>query len=442
MVALPPDDPLRSDPRLTILHADMDAFFAAVEVLDDPSLAGKPLIIGSPGRRGVVSTASYEARRFGVHSALPSVVAKQRCPQGIWRPPRAHRYAELSRQIRDIFLDFTPEVQPLSLDEAFLDVRGSRRLFGGAVAIAESIRARVKEETGGLTVSVGVAENLFLAKLASDLEKPDGLTVLEPGRAPELLAPLPIERLWGVGRKSSEALRRLGIATIADVQNADEGFLARQLGERSAAHLTALAFGRDARRVHPETDAKSISTESTFAEDLHHREEIDRFLFSACENVAATLRRAGLRGRTVQLKVRTGSFQTMTRSVTLDSPTDLTEVLYESATQLFEDRVDLGREGVRLLGVGVQGLLDARAPSQGDLFAEETEPRARSTAKLLDEIQGSIGKGAVRRARLLRRPDDPERPGELDPSRLRLDRPGSAPLPPPSAPDSPPPDRS
>ena len=251
-----------SDPRLTVLHADMDAFYAAIEVLDDPSLRGKPVIIGHPGRRGVVSTASYEARRFGVHSALPSVIALRRCPDAVWRSPRIRRYAQVSREGLEVFRRYTPIVEPLSLDEAFLDVGGSLRLFGGAVAIAEDLRRAVREATGGLTVSVGVAENKFLAKLASDLEKPDGLTVVHPGRAKEFLAPLEIQRLWGVGPKTAAILESSGFHRIGDLAGAGRSLLQKRLGKALGAHVWELAHGRDLREVESGHGTKSISTES------------------------------------------------------------------------------------------------------------------------------------------------------------------------------------
>ncbi|MCI0651078.1 MAG: DNA polymerase IV [Planctomycetes bacterium] len=391
------------DPRLAILHADMDAFYAAVEVLDDPSLAGKPVIVGHPGRRGVVATASYEARRFGVRSAMASLEAMRRCPEGVWRAPRMERYAELSSQIREIMLRFTPLVEPLSLDEAFLDVRESLRLFGGAVAIARALRAAVREETK-LTVSVGVAENLFLAKIASDANKPDGLTVIDAGRGAEYLSALPVSRLWGVGPRTAERLEALGLRRIGDIPIYGEARLVRLLGEAHGRHLHRLALGLDDRRVTPERAAKSISTESTFAEDLHSRADMERFLFQAAETVAEALRRDGLRARTVELKVRTASFRTQIRSRTLDSSTDLAERIYAAAVELFETRIDLGGEGVRLLGVGASQLQNAGRPAQGELFPHAAEGAGRRVALLLDRIRDKLGPEAARRARLVAPP--------------------------------------
>lgn len=418
--------PADRDPRLCILHADMDAFYAAVEVLDDPSLRGRPLIIGHPGARGVVSTASYEARRFGVHSAMPSVEALRRCPQAVWRAPRIARYAELSAQIRGIFHRYTPLVEPLSLDEAFLDVAGSLRLFGGGVAIARSLQQAVRQETGGLTVSVGVAPNKFLAKLASDMQKPAGITVIDPDRAAEQIAPLPVRRLWGVGEKSAARLAEIGIHTIGEVARVGEAYLARALGQASGRHLFALANGQDSRRVETEHDAKSISTESTFAVDLRDPSEIRNFLFEAADTVAEALRNARLLTRTVQLKVRTGTFRTVTRAHTLDQPTNLPQVLHHTAMDLLEDKVDLRGEGVRLLGLGAKGLIEGERPVQTDLFGAEEIDRHRRAAQVSDRVKAALGPDAITRARLLRSPNGPDnerpsenRPGRYDPGRIR-----------------------
>ncbi|MGE4618742.1 MAG: DNA polymerase IV, partial [Planctomycetota bacterium] len=221
-------DRFDSDPRLSVIHADMDAFFAAVEILDDPSLAGQPLIIGHPGPRGVVSTASYEARKFGVNSGMPSTEALRRCPKGIWRSPRGSRYQQISRQVMGVFREFTPEIEPLSVDEAFLDIAGSLRLFGGAVSIATGIQARIPEQTGGLTVSVGVASNKFLAKLASDLKKPNGLTVVDPDQIQQLLDPLAVEKIWGVGPRTRDILHAIGLRKVHHIREAGLDLLIQQ----------------------------------------------------------------------------------------------------------------------------------------------------------------------------------------------------------------------
>ncbi|MGE3165841.1 MAG: DNA polymerase IV [Planctomycetota bacterium] len=424
-VAPPSPPPGDYDPRLCILHADMDAFFAAVEVLDDPTLRGVPLIIGHPGARGVVSTASYEARRFGVHSAMPSVEAMRRCPHAVWRAPRVSRYAELSAQIRSIFHRYTPLVEPLSLDEAFLDVAGSLRLFGGAIAIAQGLQQTIAHDTGGLTVSVGVATNKFLAKLASDMQKPAGLTVIDPDRAAEQIAPLPVRRLWGVGEKSAARLHEIGVRTIGEVARVGESYLRRSLGEAAGRHLFALAHGRDSRTVDTEHEAKSISTESTFAVDLHDAGEIRNFLFEAADTVAEALRKARLLARTVQLKVRTGSFRTLTRAHTLPQPTNLPQILHQAALELLESRVDLAGEGVRLLGLGAKGLIEDECAVQADLFASEAAELDRKTAQVSDRVKAALGRDAITRARLMRRHAPGEgaasenRPGRDDPGRVR-----------------------
>ena len=409
-----------ADPAgLGILHADLDAFFAAVEVLDDPSLAGRPLIIGHPGPRGVVSTASYEARRSGVRSAMPSTEAMRLCPEGIWRAPRGARYAAASREVMAIFRRFTPDVEPLSLDEAFLDVAASRRLFGTAEEIARRIRAEVRAETG-LTVSIGVAENKFLAKVASDLGKPDGLTIVPTGGGARFLAPLPLRRLWGIGPRTADRLAGFGLRAIGDLQRLDEGFLVRELGEASGRHIHRLAHGLDERRIETTREAKSISTESTFAIDLREPMEIDDFLFAAATEVARSLRQGGWLARTAELKVRSGSFRTWTRSRTLDRPTDLGEDLYRAARALFAERIDLGGEGVRLLGVGASGLVAGGAPLQETLFAPPERDVAERAERLADRIIAKQGRDAVLPARLLKRGLreglDPDRPERLRPA--------------------------
>jgi len=393
---------------LSILHADLDAFFAAVETLDDPRLIGQPLIIGHPGPRGVVSTASYEARRFGVHSAMPSLEAMRRCPQGIWRAPRGKRYAAISQEVMAVFQHFTPEVEPLSLDEAFLEVSGSRRLFGTAIEIAEKIREEVKTRTG-LIVSIGVAENKFLAKVASDLSKPNGLTVVPEGQGAEFLAPLPLRRLWGVGPKTGQRLSQLGLKSIGDLARLDRDFLASRFGDRAADQLWRLSRGRDTRSVEQERQTKSISTESTFRNDLVDLRAIEDYLFKASNEVARSLRRSGFRARTIGIKVRSGSFQTSTRSESLDRPTDLAETIFQSACTLFKERIDLKGEGARLLGVSASNLVPANELQQETLFDAQEQTRARSSEQLIDKIVAKEGDGSIQLARLLHTPKQPPR---------------------------------
>ena len=380
----------------------MDAFYAAVEVREDPSLLGKPVVIGHRGRRGVVSTCSYEARRFGVHSAMPSVTAERLCPSAVWLPGRMSLYAEVSHRIREVLERFSPLVEPLSIDEAFLDLTGIARDLSDGRRIAAEIKREIRDRER-LTGSAGVAPNKFLAKVASDLEKPDGLVVFPLEEVPTRLWPLPVERLWGVGPKTAERLRAKGIARIADVAGAGADRLARILGEGSAEHLLALAHGQDDRAVQTGREAKSISEERTYGEDLTRPADVDKALLARADGVARELRHEGLVARTVHLKVRTGDFETVTRSMTLSEPTDLAEVLLEAARELFRDRIALRGRGVRLLGLGVSSLEPAGA-GQAALFGDERREKLRSLAKTADELREKFGKAALARARLIAQP--------------------------------------
>ncbi len=393
-------------PRV-ILHLDMDAFFAAVEVREDPSLAGKPLIIGHPGRRGVVSTCSYEARKFGVHSAMPSVTARRLCPQAIWRSGRMGLYSEASRRIRKIMEDASPTVEPLSIDEAFLDFTGiAFDLEGGRLA-ALDLKRRIQEKER-LTASVGIAPNKFLAKVASDLEKPDGLVVFPLEDVPRRLWPMSIERLWGVGPKTAERLRAAGVATIGGILRVPEENLRRKIGERLTEHLRRLARGEDHRVVDHRRGAKSISEERTYGVNLTDPEQIDRALFERSVAVARRLREKGLCGRTIQLKVRAGDFTTWTRSLTLSEPTDMAEAVVSAARGLFAGGIEIRGRGVRLLGVGVSGLEPAGV-GQSELFPDPDRVRAHRVAEVADRVRQRFGKQAVTRARLLRQtPEDDE----------------------------------
>jgi DNA polymerase IV len=404
-------------PARVILHLDMDAFYAAVEVRENPALRGVPLIIGHRGRRGVVSTCSYEARRFGVRSAMPSVTAERLCPQATWLPGRMDLYVDVSHRIRGILRDATPIVEPLSIDEAFLDLTGVASAAAGSARAPRTVRtlddgrrvaawlkARIRDEER-LTASVGVAPNKFLAKVASDLEKPDGLVVLPLEEVPARLWPLPVSRLWGVGPKTAARLGRAGLATIADVARRPRAELEALVGDTWAAHLHALAHGRDDRPVDVDHDAKSISEERTYGEDLRDPDAIDRALLARAEGVARQLRAEGLAARTVHLKVRTGDFTTWTRAHTLPAPTDLAEIIVRAARDLFRERIRLGRKGVRLLGVGVSGIapVGATPGAQATLFADPDEARARRAARAADAVRARLGDDAITRARLLRR---------------------------------------
>ena len=401
----------RFDPRLKVIHADMDAFFAAVEVLDDPSLSGKPLVIGHPGPRGVVSTASYEARQFGVHSAMPSTEALRRCPEAIWRSPRGKRYGEVSRIIMEVFREFTPTIEPLSVDEAFLDISGSLKLFHGALAIGEGVRRRVHEATGGLTVSIGIAPNKFLAKLASDLDKPDGMTVVDPDGIQELLDPLPVKKIWGVGPRMTEALHQIGLKTIQDLRKGGVDLLQRRFGENSAHRLWNLAHGRDERGFGDRSPAKSISTENTFSKDISRGPASDRFLRNSAEEIAESLRREGWRTRTLRLKVRISSFETFTRSKTLETPIQDAATLYQIGREMLRD-VDLKGEGIRLLGLGAAGLVSADEPVQNSLFSDESVPiRDEKVTRLIDQAMTETGSPLLKRGSVVTPPPETSRGG-------------------------------
>ncbi len=395
--------------RRTILHLDLDAFYASVEQLDDPSLRGRPVIVGGTSGRGVVCAASYEARKFGVRSAMPTARARRLCPEGVFRFPRMERYAELSDQVFGIYRRFTPLVEPLSLDEAFLDVSRSRALHGGGREIAQQVRRAVREECG-LTVSAGVAEVKLAAKIASDLGKPDGLTEVAPGGVAAFLAPLPVWRLWGVGEVTEAALRTLGVATIGDLQRLSVASLAPAVGRSLAAELRALALGDDPRQVVPDEEARSVGAEETFAEDLTGREALERELLGQAVRVGRRLRTAGLAGRVVTLKVKYGDFSLVTRRVTLDRPTDDDRSLFDAARAQLE-RVDL-RRPVRLTGISVSGFAgEEEGPGQLGLFsgpAEEPglqeEARRKALNAALDAIAGKFGDEAVVRADLAGRP--------------------------------------
>jgi DNA polymerase-4 len=372
-----------------ILHVDMDAFYAAVEVLDDPSLAGRPVIVGgTPAGRGVVAAASYEARRFGVHSAMSAARARQLCPTGVFRRPRMQRYVDVSGQILAILQEYTPLVEPLSIDEAFLDVTGCERLFGSAAAIGRTIKDRVRREVG-LTASVGVAPNKFLAKLASDLEKPDGFVVIEAAAARDTLAALPVRKLWGVGEVSERELRRHGIRTIGDLARAPRSLLAGCFGEH-AAQLLDLAAGRDDRPVIPAHEAKSIGNEVTFAADIADPEELRGVLDLLAEKVAWRLRRHGLRGRTVTVKARFPDFATHTRSETLPQTTCSTATIRAVARELLERRLDRRGRPLRLVGVTVSQL-EGRAAVQGELFSDPTGAREAALDSLVDRVRDRFG---------------------------------------------------
>jgi len=385
-----------------IAHVDLDQFYAAVEILDFPELRGKPVIVGGqPGARGVVCTASYEARKFGVHSAMPSTQAARLCPQAVWRTPRMDRYVEMSRQVQAVFARYTDQIEPLSLDEAFLDLTGSQALFGPAETIGRRIKDEILKETQ-LAASVGLAQNKSLAKIASDLRKPDAFVVVPPGagEASAFLAPLPVGRLWGVGPKMEERLHEWGLRTAGDLTRCGTEFLARRLGARGAEELLALARGEDGRPVVSAEAPQSVSRETTFAEDVHVDAELQRELLAFAEDVAARLRAQGLQAGGVALKVRFGDFTTLTRALQLEDPTDLAETLHQAAVQLLRTKVAREGRGVRLIGLGATRLAP-RANSPATLFPDEKALKQRRVADTLDRLRGRFGEDAVTRARLL-----------------------------------------
>lgn len=375
-----------------IIHLDMDAFYAAVEVLDDPELKGKPVIVGGSKERGVVSSASYEARKFGVHSAQPIATAARLCPQGVFLPVRMWRYQEISQQIFQIFQRFSPLVEPLSLDEAFLDVTGSTRLFGTPEEIARKIKEQVVEETG-LTVSAGVAPSKFVAKIASDMQKPDGLTIVPEGKVEEFLEPLPIEKLWGVGKATRKILAHLGVRTIGDLGLLSSKLLVRKLGKQGL-HLYLLAKGVDEREVEPEREVKSVGHEDTYPIDISDVEEARKQLLSLATRVAKRLRGYGLVGKTVTLKVKYYDFVQITRSITLGEPTDDNRKIFQTCCDLLE-KTEVGRRPVRLLGISLSQLSDSDETKQLALFAVEEPDRSRRLNKALDTISEKFGDEAI-----------------------------------------------
>jgi DNA polymerase-4 len=388
---------------LGILHADLDAFYASVEVRKDPALRGRPLLVGGTGGRGVVTSASYEARAFGCRNAMPMARARRLCPQAVAIPPDFPAYRRASAAVMRIFQSVTPLVEPLALDEAFLDVRGARALFGDAVAIARLLRARVRAEAG-LALTVGVAGSKFLAKLASTRGKPDGLLVVPPGRALEFLHPLPVDALWGAGQATIDVLARYGLRTVGDVAATPRATLERALGPAAGAQLHHLAWARDDREVVPFETAKSISAEETFDTDIDDPDELAREVLRCCVRVGRRLREAGLAGRTVTLKLRFADFRTITRARTLAVATDSDTELHQVAAELLE-RLQLGRAPVRLAGVSASNLQRADAPVQLRLGPER--PGWEAAVRAADAVRARFGDGAIDLASLTSREREP-----------------------------------
>ena len=387
----------RATPTEPILHVDMDAFYASVEVLKDPSLRGVPVVVGSPGPRGVVMSSSYEARRFGVRSAMPSAQARRRCPEAVFVPPDFETYRVYANRLREVFLAFPPLVEPMSLDEAFLDVAGATTLFGPPARIAERVRAEVRRELE-LTCSVGVAPNKLLAKLASAAAKPDGMVVVATGGVEGFLHPLPVEALWGVGERTHEVLDRLGVRTVGELAGTPPRILERVLGEGAGRHLSELAGGRDERPVVPYEPPKQVSHEETFDHDIDADDDVRRELLHLAFRVAARLRADGYRARTITIKVRLASFTTLTRSRTLADPTDSGAELYRVAVDLYRG-VPGSRRRIRLLGVAASGLLSSAA----EQLALVRSGRWEDAERALDRIERRFGSGTAFPAALLDR---------------------------------------
>jgi len=393
------------DEGCSILHVDMDAFYALASLLSRPELLGTPVIIAGGGNRGVVLSATYEARAFGVRSAMPMALARKACPRATFRSPRMARYVDKSHEVMAVLASISPLVEQLSIDEAFLDVAGARRMLGDPADIATTIRRRVLDEAG-LCVSVGAASTKFLAKLASELAKPDGVLVVEPGTEQIFLAPLPVSRLWGVGPATMAKLERMGLRTIGDVAVIDEHALVGALGRALGRHLHALARNDDPRAVVAERDTKSIGAEETFAADLDTFAECERELVRLTDRACARLRTAGLTARTVNVKIRFGDFETRTRARTLADATDVSSVVLDEARALLAD-FDVGR-GVRLLGVALSRL-DSVTGTQTtlDLTGDAQSERRRHTARraaverAVDEVRDRFGSRAVGPATLV-----------------------------------------
>ena len=401
-----PGGPDPDDTGCHILHVDMDAFYASVEIRDRPELAGQPVIVGGASGRGVVLSASYQARAFGVRSAMPVGRAQRMCPRAVFVAPRHRMYAAVSREVMAIFGTVTPDVEPLALDEAFLDVSGALRRLGPPAAIARRIRALVAAQQG-ITCSVGVAPTKFVAKIASARCKPDGLLVVPRAGVLGFLHALPASALWGVGERTGEALARLGLRTVADIAHAPLATLQHELGVAQGSHLAALAWGRDERRVTPHVPEKSIGAEETFAADIDDPERIRRELLKLSGRTAHSLRAGGYAARTVSVKLRLASFKTMTRSRTLPYPTDVAREIYATACALYESAgLDHGAQ-LRLVGVRLSGLVAASGAS-AQLTFDDRPVGWREAEQAVDQIASRFGASAVRPAALVQ---DPDRPG-------------------------------
>ena len=380
-----------------IIHVDMDAFYASVEQMDNPALKGKPVIVGGrPNQRGVVSAASYEARRYGVHSAMPLRHAYKLCPQAVFLPVNGRRYEEVSEQIMEILKSYTPLVEPISLDEAFLDVTNSLKLFGHPQKIGMDIKRKIKEKLG-LTASAGIAPNMFLAKIASDLNKPDGFVEVKTGEEKKFLENLSISKMWGVGPSTEKELKSLGIETIGQIASYPAEALKKRFG-RNGGHLRRLAQGIDGRSVTPAHQAKSIGNEITYPEDTGSENKIRKTLFELSEQVGRRLRDKNLRAKTITLKVRFSDFRTITRSRTIADPTNLGEDIFDSVWELFK-KDNSSRKQIRLVGVSASSLTETKSKQLS--FFEGERDRKENLARNLDRLHDKMGERIVRRGSVL-----------------------------------------
>ena len=379
-----------------IIHLDMDAFCASVEIRENPELVGFPVVVGGPSRtRGVVAAANYEARKYGVFSAMPMAQATRLCPDLRVLPSNMALYVSVSKRIHEIFNRYTPEIEPLSLDEAFLDVSGSLKLFGSAEEIARRIKKEIKDELQ-LVVSAGIAPNKFVAKIASDFDKPDGFVVVEEKDMQDFLDPLPVKRIWGVGKKTETQLSNFGISTIKDIRNQSERWMIDRFGKQGD-HIYRLAHGKDKREVISDAKAKSISNENTFFDDITDKEIMLTYLSHLTEQVASRLREKDRKGKTVSIKIRFHDFTTITRTKTLAESTNQTQQIWQVVKILFNTAMATSSAtAVRLLGVGVSGFSNETV-QQGDLFAEES--KHDELDEVADEINQRFGKLKIHRGR-------------------------------------------
>ena len=386
-----------------ILHIDMDAFYASVEQMDNPALKGKPVIVGGTSNRGVVSAASYEARKFGIHSAMPIFQAKQKCPKGVYLPVRMNRYQEVSRQVMEILRGFSPLIQQVSIDEAYMDISGVDKLLGGPRDIGLEVKGRIKETTS-LTCSIGIAPNKFLAKVASDMDKPDGLTIVPPEKVPQFIDQLSIEKVPGVGKKTVRTLNGMGVITLGHIQQLPEHELLKRTG-KFGERLLKLSKGIDETPVVPHMASKSISSERTLSENTNDREVLKRQLMIQSEIVGKRAREKGVGGTTVTLKLKRADFTQMTRSVTIEEATNSTNTIYEQGLKLL-DQVKTFRK-FRLVGIGLSNFLPLEeVPQQLSLFGK-TGPLDRSwedVEKAMDTIKERFGRDAIKRGGLLKGP--------------------------------------